>query len=258
MEGSGGKDKSVFCGACGTRLDAGGRFCTSCGASQAQFAEVAGEEGGMGEPVGATPTPAHEQSGDESTASAPTEAMPAQVAGGEEPPTSSPVVTDMDIADKASAGWYPENDRWLRYWDGRDWTDDRHPAGQINSASGSGARASRSASQGRLGSALHQARAAGDTQALATFWLGIASVACFALGVPTQATILGWGALLAGIAAIVTARFVRDRARAADDAELLYLSRYGQILGWVVVGIFIVVLLFLAVFVGSLLGSASS
>lgn len=71
MSGSGGKDEFVFCGACGTRLDAGVRFCTSCGASQAQFAE-----GESTEPA-ADATPAGEEAGGDALANAPTEAMPA-------------------------------------------------------------------------------------------------------------------------------------------------------------------------------------
>lgn len=71
MEGSGGNDEFVFCGACGTRLDAGVRFCTSCGASQAQFAE------GESEQVGDDVAPAGEEAGGDAQANAPTEAMPA-------------------------------------------------------------------------------------------------------------------------------------------------------------------------------------
>lgn len=86
MEGSGGKDEFVFCGACGTRLGARLRFCTSCGASQAQFAESGG---GTSEAADPTPAPADEPTG-ETAASAPTEAMPAQDAGGQGPPTPPP------------------------------------------------------------------------------------------------------------------------------------------------------------------------
>jgi hypothetical protein len=84
-----GKGGFVFCGACGTRLDAGVRFCTSCGASQAQFADDAQEGSEKSEAVGTTPMAIREQAGGEEAASAPTEAM-AQEAGGNKPPTPPP------------------------------------------------------------------------------------------------------------------------------------------------------------------------
>lgn len=177
-------------------------------------------------------------------------------------PSQDAVTADVEDSDEAEtaydaaakAGWYQENDRWLRYWDGSKWTDDRHPAGQVQG----GNAAFHPRGQGKLGTALQKARAAGDTQAVASFWLGIVSVACFLIAIPTKVSALAWAALIAGIAGIITARFVRDRARQADDAGLLYLSRYGQIMGWSVVGIFVFVILIFAAFLGSFLGSASS
>lgn len=154
----------------------------------------------------------------------------------------------------AKAGWYQENDRWLRYWDGSKWTDDRHPAGQVHA----GHSTLHASGQGEHGAALRKARAARDTQALMSFWLGVASVACFLIAVAAKSGVLIWAALIAGIAAIITARFVRDRARQANDAGLLHFSRYGQIMGWSVVGIFVILMLIFAVFLGSFLGSASS
>lgn len=89
MGGHDGKDEFVFCGACGTRLGADVRFCTSCGASQAQFAE------GEPESVDGDVSPVGEETGGDAQANAPTEAMPASASsqpaiGGQEPPPSPP------------------------------------------------------------------------------------------------------------------------------------------------------------------------
>lgn len=70
MEGSEGKNEFVFCGACGTHLDPGVRYCTSCGASQSQFAE-----GGATEAT-SDAMPEGEKVGVDASANAPTEAMP--------------------------------------------------------------------------------------------------------------------------------------------------------------------------------------
>lgn len=86
MEGPEGKEEFVFCGACGTRLDASVRFCTSCGASQAPFEESGGgdrrEEAGT---TGNAPSAPTGLTGGEAAADAPTEAM-AGGAGGQGPP----------------------------------------------------------------------------------------------------------------------------------------------------------------------------
>lgn len=53
-------DDCLFCGACGTQIEATARFCTSCGESQAQFIEPTAPPHGHGEdvgdPYGAAPT----------------------------------------------------------------------------------------------------------------------------------------------------------------------------------------------------------
>lgn len=74
-----GEDERVFCGACGARIDAASRFCTSCGAAQAQYAER-GEEGeeapARDEPSLAAPPRMEPQPGGDTLAGARTEILP--------------------------------------------------------------------------------------------------------------------------------------------------------------------------------------
>jgi hypothetical protein len=103
--------------------------------------------------------------------------------------------------------------------------------------------------------AFTQARQRGDSQVVASFWLGWSSIGSALIGVLAKSSALYSIGVVLGIVAIVTARFARQRAQAAGDADLVYLSRYGQITGWIVVGLLLAVLLFIAVFFGSFLGS---
>jgi len=108
---------------------------------------------------------------------------------------------------------------------------------------------------GRTSRALAHARDAGDNQIVASFWLGWSSFGSTILAFIAKSSALYFIGAILGIAAIVTARFARQRAQAAGDAELVRLSRYGQITGWIVVGLLLAVLLFIAAFFGSFLGS---
>ena len=108
---------------------------------------------------------------------------------------------------------------------------------------------------GRFRRSYARARRAGDHQIVVSFWLGVGGFASLLLGVIADAQALVVISLIAAIPAIVTARFARQRARDSGDSDLVYLSRYGQITGWIVVGLFLIVLLFIAVVFGSLAGA---
>jgi hypothetical protein len=111
------------------------------------------------------------------------------------------------------------------------------------------------ATTGRLRAAYARARSDGDRQAIASVWLGTAALVCSLLAFVSHSSALYDTGLLAGIPAIVTARFARQRGRELGDKELVYLSRYGQIFGWIVVGIFLLAVVFIAVVLGAFLGS---
>jgi hypothetical protein len=112
----------------------------------------------------------------------------------------------------------------------------------------------------RLGRALRQARDQRDTQVLASFWLGWGALALILLDALIAKTggVFGTPGLAAAIAAIVTARFARQRGRATGNSDLVYLSRYGQIIGWTIVGLVVLAIVFLAVVTGAFLGSHAS
>jgi hypothetical protein len=105
--------------------------------------------------------------------------------------------------------------------------------------------------------ALHGARQRRDMQAIASFWLGWLSVVLVAIGVLTHLYNISGVGFLSGIAAIVMARSARHRAEANDDPELVYLSRYGQVTGWLIVGLLGGALLVVALIVGIIIGALS-
>jgi uncharacterized membrane protein len=90
---------------------------------------------------------------------------------------------------------------------------------------------------------------------IASFWFGWSSLGSALIGILAKSSALYLIGVLLGTVAIVTARFARQRAQATNDADLVYLSRYGQITGWIVVGLLIASLLLIAAFFGSFLGS---
>lgn len=169
-------------------------------------------------------------------------------------PTLDPGATST--GQPVEAGWYPESEHWSRFWDGEGWTDERRPlgdgAGQASVLPPPG-----SPGEWRIWRSLHEARVRRDDQALATFWLGVIGVGSLILGLITQAGAFVWVALISGIGALITSRFVRDRARQTDDSTLLYLGRWGQALGWVVVAIFAFFIVIWVIFLGVLLGAVN-
>ncbi len=172
--------------------------------------------------------------------------------------------------DGAGPGWYPQDAHWLRHWDGARWTDDRRPlegraaprpsstpppwgssgfADWLPPASAPG--------EWKVLRALGEAKERRDDQALATFWLGVAGVFSLVLLLLTQTPVFFWLSVICGIGAIIISRFVRERAIRDGDATLQYLGRYGQILGWVVIGVFLFIVVIWAIFVGVFIGAAS-
>ena len=133
---------------------------------------------------------------------------------------------------------------------------DRPPA-PVGSAEYRSSFAAQGPGMGRLRHAYNSARRQGDQQAVASLWLGTGALTCCVLAVGAKISALYWISLLAAVPAITTARFARQRGKAAANADLVYLSRYGQICGWIVVGLFILVVLFIAVLLGAFFGTAS-
>jgi hypothetical protein len=206
---------TVFCEQCGAAIRASASFCSSCGNAQT--------------PTAVTPVPAPPLTSSRDVADEPSEsASPAEslIPRLEPPPPEIP------------AGHGPSP---------------RFPPGASPAPSPTGA--SKAVPRGRLNRALRKARRQDDSQVVASFWLGWTSITSVLIGVLAKSSALYFISVVTGIIAIVTARFARQRAQAADDVDLVYLSRYGQITGWIVVGLFIAVLLFIAVFFGSFLGS---
>lgn len=107
----------------------------------------------------------------------------------------------------------------------------------------------------RLTQALRHARAQNDIQIVASFWLGLGAFGFALLSILAKSGALYLIGVVAGVAAIVTANFARQRARTIPDADLIYLSRYGQVLGWIVVGLLIAGLVLWAIFLGSLVAA---
>jgi hypothetical protein len=208
---------TVFCEQCGASIRASASFCASCGSAQTPVA----------------PGPA----------AAPPLTAGRDTAGG--PPDG--VSTVGDVASQPE----PATAETVR-------RQSPSPVSQHGPPSATGRVAvSGAVPGGRLSRALNRARRQGDSQAVASFWLGWSSFGSALIGVLAKSSALYFIGVVLGVVAIVTARFARQRARAAGDADLVYLSRYGQITGWIVVGLLIAVLLFWAVFVGSFLGSFS-
>jgi hypothetical protein len=207
--------ETAFCEQCGATIGASASFCASCGSAQTPIAVSPG------------PTPPIVDRRD----------APEEPSGGASP-ASSVLTPPESVAAKPAGGLGPSPD-----------------LGPAPSPPPSPNGISSAAPRGRLNRALEQARRQGDSQIVASFWLGWTSFGSAAIGLLAKSSALYFIGIVTGIVAIVTARFARQRAQGADDIDLVYLSRYGQITGWIVVGLFIAVLLLFAAFFGSFLGS---
>ena len=121
-------------------------------------------------------------------------------------------------------------------------------AGALMLPGGPLAAASADGEAGRLRVAFDHARSTGNVQVLSSLGLGAGSLGlAFVSFTAQQATVL-LVSIAGAIAAIVTARFSRRAAMARGDDQTVYLSRFGQVFGWSVLG-FVLVLLLLAVMV---------
>ena len=102
---------------------------------------------------------------------------------------------------------------------------------------------------GALAPAIASQRAGRLRTAIAHAWAGHAELALVALGagvvtllvallgfLADSATVVGV-ALAGGAVTIVTARVARRQAQATGDSELVFLTRFGQSAGWVVIGV---------------------
>jgi hypothetical protein len=105
-------------------------------------------------------------------------------------------------------------------------------------------------SPGRLGTAIAHAWRGHAHLALVSLGAGVATLLVALLGfVGDSATVVGV-ALAGSITTIVTARVARRQAQAAGDGELVFLTRFGQSAGWVVIGVVGVLLVTVLVALG--------
>jgi hypothetical protein len=103
---------------------------------------------------------------------------------------------------------------------------------------------------GRLRIAIAHASAGHSQLALVSLGAGVATLLVALVGfVADSATVVGV-ALAGGAVSVVAARFARQRALAAGDSELVFLTRFGQSAGWVVIGIVGVLLVIVALALG--------
>jgi hypothetical protein len=236
-------NETVFCEQCGAATEASASFCASCGSAQIPIAASHGpassivdrrdvpDEVSAG--VGHRDVP-DEVSADVDRPDAPNEPSAGASAAASVPTPPQPVAVESADGFGSSPALHSAPPP----------PPQPSPAGK-----------SAGAPQGRLNRALGQARKQGDSQIVASFWLGWASVGSALIGLLAKSSALYFIGIVTGIVAIVTARFARQRAQGAGDVDLVYLSRYGQITGWIVVGLFIAVVLLFAAFFGSFLGS---
>ena len=103
---------------------------------------------------------------------------------------------------------------------------------------------------GRLRAAITHAWAGHAQLALVSLGAGVATLLVSLLGfVADSATVVGV-ALGGGMVTIVTSRVARQHAQAAGDSELVFLTRFGQSAGWVVIGIVGVLLVIVLIALG--------
>jgi hypothetical protein len=223
--------ETVFCEQCGAATEASASFCATCGSAQTPIA--------VGHSL-TSPVVDRRDVPDELSADVDRLDVPNEPPVGVSPAASVPTPPQPAAAKVAH---------------------ELRPSHNLHSAAPpppSPTGKSSGAPQGRLNRALGQARKQGDSQIVASFWLGWASIGSALIGLLAKSSALYLIGIVTGIVAIVTARFARQRAQGAGDVDLVYLSRYGQITGWIVVGLFLAVVLLFAAFFGSFLGSLGS
>jgi hypothetical protein len=93
----------------------------------------------------------------------------------------------------------------------------------------------------------------GDRMARLSVFLGIAGVLATAVGLAADVPNLAGAGVVIGVVAIIIARIARRRAVVAQDDDRASLSRYGQIMGWLAVAPFLVLLVIVIVLAGSLI-----
>jgi len=93
----------------------------------------------------------------------------------------------------------------------------------------------------------------GDRIARLSVFLGIAGVLATAVGLAADVPNLAGAGVVIGVVAIIIARIARRRAVVAQDDDRASLSRYGQIMGWLAVAPFLVLLVIVIVLAGSLI-----
>src|ERR1700728_965874 len=93
----------------------------------------------------------------------------------------------------------------------------------------------------------------GDRIARLSVFLGIAGVLATAVGLAADVPNLAGAGVVIGVIAIIIARIARRRAVVAQDDDRASLSRYGQIMGWLAVAPFLVLLVIVIVLAGSLI-----
>jgi hypothetical protein len=89
---------------------------------------------------------------------------------------------------------------------------------------------------------LRHARDQEEREVIASFWLGLASICAAIIGIVLSVSGLYGIAVVLAFGAIITAHFARQRAQEKGDAEIVRLSRVGQIAGWLVIGFIVVAL----------------
>lgn len=110
-------------------------------------------------------------------------------------------------------------------------------AGGIMTSGGALAPASAGQDAGRLRAAILHAHQSGATIAVWSLPLAAAALVVALVGfLPQSPGLVVISALLA-VATIVAARVARSRALAAGDADTVYLTRFSQAAGWVIIGI---------------------
>jgi len=103
---------------------------------------------------------------------------------------------------------------------------------------------------GRLRIAIAHAWSGHSQLALVSLGAGLATLLVALVGFVADSAVAIGVALAGGVVTLVAARVARQRAYAAGDSELVFLTRFGQSAGWVVIGIVGVMLVIVALVLG--------